>query len=155
MSLQEARQRVARGCAWFDDVLPDWAEFIDPVRFDIADSRWCAFGQNAAALVPRHYAEALVESTPPNEECPPLDYHDVLDSRNLSDEWAFEHGFAPAPTLIVYSTRQLVSLARDHGYVARCQVLQQAWLEVIHERQQGTDDAYVASLAGPLVGAGA
>lgn len=144
---EDARRHVAAGVAWFDSRLPDWAEAIDLNRLDVSNSRLCPFGQNAEALVPPLYFDMLRESTPSNEVCVPPDFHDVLDALGLTDAWAFEHGFLALPSARAFE-RQI-----DVECRARYEMLQLAWIEVIRERQNATDDAYIGELAGPALAA--
>ena len=149
-TIEDARRRVARGVAWFDSRLPDWAEPIDLDHFDVSNARMCAFGQNAEALLPSYYWDMLRESTPANEVCAPPDFHDVLDALDLTDEWAFEHGFAALPKPQVFSAATIGEINHDPALNARYALLQQAWVEVIRARQDATDDAFIGEIAGPL-----
>lgn len=116
---EQAHRAAAKGAEWLDKKCPHWFNEIDVDKLKMSDPFVCVLGQTAECILGRPVS--LFNTG----------YTSVLRQLSIVDSsaWAKRHGFdIPIPTQI--------RLGVVSEKVARYEMLQIAWLEIIRARRE-------------------
>lgn len=122
MSIELARERVARGAAWLESVKGKaWVNSIDLYTLNLRSARYCVLGQMF-----NNEATADMDGFDVGMDLGNPEYPEPVDHYDERYHWAQEHGF---------DTRVVRSGGVDYD------MLQKVWEQVIREAQDGDDEA--------------